>query len=133
MNISKAARSAGLPVKTVRYYANIGLVTPGTRNQAGYRQYDEDTVGRLAFVRRCRRFGFSIDECRELLELLEDNTRSSADVKQIAIKRLDEIEQRQKELQLLHDQLSSLVGSCRGDRKPDCAIINALYTEGSNA
>jgi Cu(I)-responsive transcriptional regulator len=126
MNISSAAKSAGLPVKTVRYYADIGLVDAPSRSEAGYRTYDDASVRKLAFVRRSREFGFSIDECRELLDLYQDGDRTSAEVKRIASKKLQEIEDKQRELQSLHDELEHLVKSCRGDQRPDCPIMDYL-------
>ncbi len=126
MNIAAASSAAGLPVKTVRYYADIGLVSASSRTASGYRIYDEGAVRKLVFIRRAREFGFSIDECRELLSLYEDQHRSSADVKRIASKRLGEIAKKQRELQSLHDELAHLVDACRGDDRPDCPIIDGL-------
>ena len=71
-------------------------------------------------------FGFSIEECRELLGLYQDQDRTSSEVKRIASKRLGEIEEKQRELQSLHDELAHLVTSCRGDHLPDCPIIDYL-------
>ena len=126
MNISAASRAAGLPVKTVRYYADIELVSAPFRSESGYRIYDGSAVRRLVFVRRARAFGFSIGECRELLSLYEDQHRSSADVKRIATKRLEEIAKKQRELQSLHDEFAHLVDACKGDDRPDCPIIDGL-------
>ena len=126
MNISTAAKAAGLTVKTVRYYADIGLVQAPSRSNAGYRTYDDASVRKLVFIRRSREFGFSIDECRELLSLYQDQDRTSAEVKRIASNRLEEIEAKQRELQSLHDELAHLVTSCRGDHRPDCPIIDYL-------
>lgn len=126
MNISAASKSAGLPVKTVRYYADIGLVKASARSEAGYRTYDDAAVRKLVFIRRSRAFGFSIEECRELLGLYQDQDRTSAEVKRMASKRLAEIEVKQRELQSLHDELAHLVTSCRGDHRPDCPIIDYL-------
>lgn len=126
MNISTAAKAAGLPVKTVRYYANIGLVQAPSRSDAGYRTYDDASVRKLVFIRRSREFGFSIEECRELLGLYQDQDRSSSEVKRIASKRLEEIEEKQRELQSLRDELTHLVKNCRGDHRPDCPIIDYL-------
>lgn len=126
MNISTAAKAAGLPVKTVRYYADIGLVQAPSRSNAGYRTYDDASVRKLVFIRRSREFGFSIDECRELLSLYQDQDRTSAEVKKIASNRLEEIEAKQRELQSLHDELAHLVKTCRGDHRPDCPIIDYL-------
>ena len=126
MNIGSAAKASGLPVKTVRYYADIGLVTPSDRSESGYRRYTSIELSKLVFARRARAFGFSIDETRELLSLYEDRNRSSADVKQIASNRLLEIIAKMRELQALHDELSHLVDSCRGDDRPDCPIISSF-------
>lgn len=126
MTISQASAAAGLPVKTVRYYADIGLVKPASRTRAGYRCYDAAAIRKLVFVRRAREFGFSIAECRELLDLYVDERRTSADVKQIAARKLSEIEQKQRELQCLHDELARLIKHCRGDDKPDCPIMDYL-------
>ncbi len=126
MNISAASKAAGLPVKTVRYYADIGLVEAPSRSSAGYRTYDDTAVRKLVFIRRSRAFGFTIEECRDLLGLYQDQSRSSAEVKRIASKRLEEIEEKQRELQSLHDDLSHLVRTCRGDDRPDCPIIDYL-------
>ena len=126
MKISAASKASGLPATTVRYYEIIGLVSAPFLTESGYRSYDDDTVQKLSFVRRAREFGFSIDECRELLGLYEDQHRSSADVKRIATKRLKEIEKKQRDLQLLHDSLAHLVDTCRGDHSPDCPIIDSL-------
>ncbi|MBO6764590.1 Cu(I)-responsive transcriptional regulator [Maricaulis sp.] len=126
MNIGSAAKAAGLPVKTVRYYADIGLVEAPDRTQTGYRRYDEAAVRKLAFVRRARDFGFSIEECRELLSLYEDKSRSSADVRAIAAAHLEEIEEKQRQLAALRDELAHLVTACRGDDRPDCPILDRL-------
>jgi Cu(I)-responsive transcriptional regulator len=126
MNIGDAAKAAGLPVKTVRYYADIGLVRAPDRSPAGYRRYDEVAIRKLAFVRRARDFGFSIEECRELLGLYEDRSRSSADVRAIAATHLAEIEDKQRQLAALHDELAHLVEACRGDDRPDCPILDRL-------
>lgn len=106
MNISAASKAAGLPVKTVRYYADIGLVDASSRSEAGYRTYNDVAIRKLVFVRRSRAFGFSIEECRELLGLYQDQDRTSSEVKRIASKRLGEIEEKQRELQSLQDRKS---------------------------
>lgn len=127
--IGKAATAAGLPVKTVRYYADIGLVVPQGRSGADYRVYGAGEIAKLAFVRRARAFGFSVEECRELLGLYEDRGRASADVKRIALERLDEIETRLAELGRLRDELRHLADACAGNHRPDCPILGAFAAE----
>ncbi len=126
MRISAVAAAAGLPVKTVRYYADIGLVPAPARSDTGYRIYDEASLRRLVFVRRAREFGFSIGECRELLGLSANPRRASADVKRIAVRRLDELARMERELRALRSQLAGLVEACRGDQRPECPIIRGL-------
>ena len=123
MKISSAANLAGLSVKTVRYYSDIGLVKPSSRSNTGYRKYDQNKIQKLIFARRAREFGFTIQQCKELLDLYEDQNRSSADVKKLANLRLAEIEKKQQELQLLNDELSELIKTCKGDDHPECPII----------
>ncbi len=125
MNISEAATGAALPVKTVRYYADIGLITPN-RADNGYRIYDEAMVEKLRFVGRARQFDFSVDECRELLALYEDRSRPSAAVKAIASTHLEAIDERLAALQDLRETLSTLVDCCAGDERPDCPILEGL-------
>lgn len=126
LNIGETAAACGLPKKTVRYYADIGLVTPAARAPNGYRVYSPAEVRRLIFVRRARAFGFSVDECRELLGLYGDAGRSSADVKRVAEKRLEDLRAKMRDLEALQSELSSLVAECRGDSGPDCPIIASL-------
>ena len=126
MHIGEAARESGLPTKTVRYYADVGLVAPAGRGENGYREYDARDVRRLAFVRRARAFGFSVDECGELLTLYADRGRASAAVKEIATARIAELDRRMAELAALRADLGRLAEACRGDGDPDCPILNGL-------
>jgi len=125
MNIGEAAARSGLPAKTIRYYEEIGLVRPG-RQDNGYRAYDEPQVRMLQFVHRARDLGFSIDECRSLLSLYLDRGRSSADVKAIALAKLDEIDARIDRLQAMRRTLAHLAETCHGDDRPECPILDDL-------
>ena len=86
MTIGQAAKKSGLTTKTVRYYANIGLVYPEVVPSTGYRKYKQADVAKLQFVGTARKFDFSIEDCRELLGLYEDKQRPSRDVKNVALK-----------------------------------------------
>ena len=126
INISKAAKAAGLPVKTVRYIGNIDLVAAQQRSASGYRLYDDRSLRKLIFVRRTRSFGFSIEACRDLLDLYHDSGRSGFDVKRLAEGRLTNIDQKQHDLQSLLDDLSQLIHAWRGDQRPECPILEYL-------
>ncbi len=125
-NIGKAAKASELPVKTVRYYADVGLVEPAARSKAGYRLYDEIDIERLRFIKSARSFDFSVDDCRELLGFYQNDQRSSRDVKQMALKRLTEIDQKMRELEKLRQELARLAHACPGDEHPGCPILGSF-------
>ncbi|MCB1832793.1 MAG: Cu(I)-responsive transcriptional regulator [Geminicoccaceae bacterium] len=126
MNIGEAAERAGLSAKTVRYYEDIGLVQASGRLANGYRDYDERDVHRLHFVQRARSLGFSVEECRALLELYTDRNRASADVKALAAARIADIERKIGELSAMRETLRDLASRCHGDDRPDCPILEGL-------
>ena len=126
MKISQAASAAGLTIKTVRYYANIGLVSPEINPVTGYRKYNKSDVAKLQFVGTARKFDFSVEDCRELLNLYEDKKRSSREVKNVALKKIKHIENRLSELQSLRSELLSLADACDGDDRPNCPILDRL-------
>ncbi|WP_135504329.1 Cu(I)-responsive transcriptional regulator [Roseovarius aestuariivivens] len=125
MNISDVARKTGLPPKTIRYYEEIGLIQPD-RGANGYRLFSETHLHQLAFIGRARALGFSIEDCRTLLSLYGDKSRASADVKQVALEHLDEIDAKIAQLQQMRTTLQHLITSCAGDTRPDCPILNDL-------
>ena len=125
MNIGQAGERSGLPAKTIRYYEDIGLVKP-LRDTNGYRAFRQQEVHKLAFLGQARALGFSIEACRNLLQLYEDQSRSSADVKTIARDHLRQIEQKIVDLRDMQETLSHLIEACAGDHRPDCPILNSL-------
>ena len=125
MNVGKVAQQTGLPIKTLHYYEKIKLVVP-SRQENGYRVYNNTDVHKLAFINRARRLEFSVEDCRTLVSFYEDKNRASADVKAIGSRHLDEIEIKIKELVSLRDTLKHLVVTCNGNDRPDCPIIDGL-------
>lgn len=128
MNIGDAAHATGLPAKTIRYYEDIGLLHP-SRGPNGYRDFACHDVHKLAFLGRARSLGFSIEDCRTLLSLYEDQSRASADVKQVARQHLARIEQKIAELEAMRGTLEDLVTRCHGNDRPDCPILDDLAGE----
>ena len=126
LNIGKAAKLSNLTVKTVRYYADIGLVSPVKNNITGYRNFSEDDVACLQFVSKARKFNFSIQECEELLSLYSDKNRSSREVKALTLEKISQINVKLLELKDLKKQLSFLADNCKGNDRPDCPILDAL-------
>jgi len=125
MNIGDASKQSNLPAKTIRYYEDIGLIKP-QRDANGYRSFGEHDIHKLVFLARSRALGFTIEDCRNLLALWDDQTRASADVRAIAKDHLNQIENKITDLQAIHDTLSNLVKDCAGDQRPDCPILQTL-------
>lgn len=129
MNIGEIAARTGLPAKTIRYYEEIGLIAP-RRGANGYRSFTETDAHKLSFLGRARELGFTIDDCRTLLALYQDETRASADVKRVAQQHLDRIDEKIGQLQAMRETLAHLVASCAGDQRPDCPILSDLSENG---
>lgn len=126
MNIGQAARRSGLSTKMIRYYESIGLLKPASRSDSGYRLYQQDDLHALAFIKRSRDLGFSLEEVAKLLTLWQDRQRASADVKALANEHIADLNRRIDELVSLRDTLSELVAHCQGDDRPDCPILKDL-------
>ncbi|MGG7565411.1 Cu(I)-responsive transcriptional regulator [Rhodovulum sp. DZ06] len=125
MNIGAAAKASGLPAKTIRYYEEIGLLTPA-RDLNGYRDFGDRDLHVLAFIGRARGLGFSIEQVRALLSLWQDRERASADVHALARTHLAEIDAKMEELREMRDTLAGLMTACAGNEHPDCPILEGL-------
>jgi Cu(I)-responsive transcriptional regulator len=127
MNIGDVSKRAGLPPKTIRYYEDIGLVTP-LRDTNDYRNFRDSDMHKLLFLGRARALGFTIEDCRNLLALWDDKSRASSDVRAIAKEHLAQIESKIADLQAIQATLTHLVDECAGDDRPDCPILQTLGT-----
>lgn len=125
MNIGQVATHTGLPIKTIRYYEEIGLIAPD-RGANGYRDFDAQQVSRLRFLAQARHLGFSLDECRKLIGLYCDEQRASRDVRDLAVSHLAEIRARIQQLQGLEATLVAAIAECPGNDDPDCTILDRL-------
>ena len=126
MNIGDAARASGVSTKMIRYYETIGLIPPADRSEAGYRNYGDNDVHTLRFIRRARDLGFSVEQMTDLLALWRDRSRASAEVKNIALEQVAILERKVEELQTMIRTLKHLASSCHGDGRPDCPILEDL-------
>jgi MerR family copper efflux transcriptional regulator len=132
MNIGQASEASGVSAKMIRYYESIGLVPAPDRRESGYRDYGAKDLHRLRFIRRARDLNFSMEQIRVLLLLWSDQNRSNADVKQIALVHIAELEQRSHALQDMANALRGLADACEGDGRPDCPIITGLTQGGGS-
>jgi MerR family copper efflux transcriptional regulator len=126
MNIGQAAEASGLSAKMVRYYESIGLIAKAGRTDAGYRQYSDNAVQTLRFIKRARDLGFSLERVKTLLGLWEDRERKSADVQKLARQYIAELDQDIAKLQSIRGQLQHLSHCCHGNDRPECPILDDL-------
>ncbi|EJO8618232.1 Au(I) sensor transcriptional regulator GolS, partial [Salmonella enterica] len=99
MNIGKAAKASKVSAKMIRYYEQIGLIPAASRTDSGYRAYTQADVNQLHFIRRARDLGFSVAEISDLLNLWNNQSRQSADVKRLAQTHIDELDRRIQNMQ----------------------------------
>ncbi len=132
LDIGRAAKASGASAKMIRHYEAIGLLPKVARTQANYRVYTANDVHMLRFIRRARDLGFSREEVRELLGLWRNKSRSSAAVKRIAGKHIEDLKDKIAELQSMVQTLEHLTRHCRGDERPDCPILEDLARRSSS-
>ena len=126
MKIGEVSAASGVSQRMIRHYEKIGLIPEALRRNSGYRDYDQRDLHTLSFIGRARDLGFPIEDIRTLLMLWSDRSRSSADVKKLALSRAAELRERLKVLEGMCRTLENLVESCHGDERPDCPIIDEL-------
>ena len=120
------AKVTGCNLETIRYYEKIGIMPDPPRSVKGYRSYDDTHVKRLKFVMRSRDLGFTLEEVRGLLGLVDDQSRTCAEVQIIAEDHLSDVQTKIADLQRIERVLSETVARCTGDAAPECAVIDAL-------
>lgn len=126
MNIGQVAKASGVSAKMIRYYESIGLIATADRTEAGYRQYSENDLHTLGFIRRARDLGFSLERIKTLLGLWQDRSRQSAEVKKLAGSYIAELDAQIAKMMLIRQQLAHLAQACHGDTRPDCPILDQL-------
>lgn len=137
LTIGALARAAGVTTPTIRYYEEIGLLPAAGRTAAGQRVYDGGDVERLTFIRRCRDFGFSIEQVRTLVGLSISADKDCAAVREIAQGHLEQVRTKLDELKALERSLEAFVVQCdtvcAGGAGRDCVIFKNLATPTAGA
>jgi Cu(I)-responsive transcriptional regulator len=126
MRIGAAAEQAGVNVQTLRYYERRGLLPRSPRRTSGYREFPDEAVRVVRFVKRAQDLGFTLDEIEELLKLRNDRRRDRGRIRTVAGKRVREIERKITELQAMKQALSQLIHCCEEGATLECPIIEAL-------
>ena len=126
MRIGAAAEQAGVNVQTLRYYERRGLLPRPRRRDSGYREFPDEAVRIVRFIKRAQDLGFSLDEVEELIRLRSDKRRDRARVRAIAERRVRQIDGKLAELDAMKKALAHLVHCCREGSTLECPIIEAL-------
>ena len=127
LTIGQLGKRADVGVETVRFYERRGLLAEPDRRPSGYRQYDEEVVDRLRFIKRAKELGFTLNEIKDLLSLRLDPTTTCADVKSQAEDKITDIEAKIRTLQRMKKALVKVTKACSGSGgTSECPILEAL-------
>jgi DNA-binding transcriptional MerR regulator len=130
MTIGALSMQTHCTVPTIRYYEQIGLLPRPARASNGHRYYRDEDLKRLSFIKRCRDFGFPIDQVRDLASLFEDGGRACVEVRDLAQLHLDQVRAKLDAMRQLEASLAQFVAgcdaSCAGGTTGDCVIIGDI-------
>ena len=130
LSIGMLSKRCGVNIETIRYYEKIGVMPKPDRSAGGYRIYGSDHLKRLSFVRRGRELGFSLDELRGLLHVVDGHAYTCAEVRTLTLDHLAEVRRKIKDLRRLERVMAEMAAQCTGNRIPQCPIIDALFESG---
>lgn len=137
LTIGRLAELTQSNVPTIRYYEEIGLLPKAARRLGGHRTYGEADLHRLTFIRRCRDFGFPIEQVRALIALTERPDRDCVEARDVAQQHLDVVRDKLRELRALEKSLKIFVttcdNACAGGSAADCVILEDLSGHGETA
>ncbi|MCW8887016.1 MAG: heavy metal-responsive transcriptional regulator [Motiliproteus sp.] len=127
ITIGKLATATGLSTDAIRFYEKQGLITPSSRTESGYRQYDSKALERIKFIAHAKEVGFTLDEIYHLLLLQDDPTGSCAEVKEHGRQKIKEISRKLVLLTQMKESLTELVNKCSGEGpSSECPILDGL-------
>ena len=125
--IGALSKGTGCHIETIRYYERIGLMPKPPRSPGGHRLYEEDHLRRLTFIRRSRELGFTLEEVRGLLRLVDGGSYTCAEVKALTLDHAAEVRRKVADLRKLERVLKEMAAECDGGEVPECPIIDTLY------
>ena len=129
LTIGTLSERTGCHIETIRYYERIGLMPRTARSDGGHRLYGAEHVKRLGFIRRSRELGFTLDQVRTLLGLVDGRRYTCAQVKRITVEHLEQIHRKVVDLRKIERVLRDMAAQCEGGAVPKCAVIDALFQE----
>ncbi|UYH54882.1 helix-turn-helix domain-containing protein [Qipengyuania sp. SS22] len=126
MRIGELAQATGTKAETIRYYEREGILPPADRTESNYRDYSDEHLEMLTFVRRARELGFSMAQVRELLALSDHEDKPCEDVDQLVHQQMVEVERKIRYLTSLRDELGQMLRSCKANKIGECKIVESL-------
>jgi MerR family mercuric resistance operon transcriptional regulator len=129
MRIGELARRTGVNIETIRYYEREAMLPAPGREPNNYRVYADAHRRRLRFVSRARGLGFSLEEVRELLSMIDGGDYTCATVKSLGEAHLSDVRDKIADLRRMEAALAELIAGCHGGRTPDCSMLEALFEE----
>ncbi|HEX3130376.1 MAG TPA: heavy metal-responsive transcriptional regulator [Thermoanaerobaculia bacterium] len=126
LSIGQVSRQAGVAIETVRFYERQGLIAEPARKASGYRQYTDDVVPRLLFIKRAKDLGFSLSEVAEFLALRADSSTTCDEVRRSASEKIEEIVRKMGDLDRMKNALVELVNACDERTSSECPFLVAL-------
>lgn len=127
MTRGELSRKTGCNAETIRYYEKIGIMPEPKRSVSGYRQYDAGHERRLGFVMRGRELGFTMEDLKSLLDLIDRRAVSCMEVEKLARAHLQSVRKKISDLKRMESVLSSTVRACSGKDVPECPLIDTLF------
>ncbi len=125
--IGRMSHLTGVNIETIRYYERIAIMPKPDRTGGGNRQYNHDQLKRLSFVKKCRDLGFSLDEIRALLEMVDGHDFTCGEVHDMTVSHLNNINKKLSDLIQLEKTLSKMASQCSKGDVPECPIIETLF------
>ncbi len=127
LSTGQVAKASGVNIQTVRFYEREGLLAPPRRSASGYRQYSDDAVRIVTFVKRAQELGFTLREAKELLRLRTLGPKRAEAAQSAAEAKIHDIDAKLRDLTAMRGALAALVDSCRRAGGPvRCPILEAL-------
>jgi MerR family mercuric resistance operon transcriptional regulator len=129
LRIGELSKRTGVHIETIRYYERIGLTPEPSRTANGYRQYEDDDLKRLNFIRRSRELGFTLEEIRGLLGLVDGGDVTCEQVRSITLRHAEDIRGKLADLERMRGALLSMAAECEGGDVPECPILETLFED----
>lgn len=126
--IGAMSKETGVNIETIRYYERIGIMPKPDRTEGGNRQYNHDQLKRLFFIKRCRELGFSIEEIRELLQMVDREDFTCGEVHGMTMDHLTVVKKKLSDLRRLEKSLKAMAAECSKGDVPDCPVIDTLFS-----